>query len=106
MIEGTYTNATDATLAFYAFLLLLLIIALLWVRRSTNRHYGGDVVRIKRVWQWDPDHVQVIEGQALAWSIDKDGVGHVTIRKDDGSVVTITHSVNTPGEVTTEVRFL
>lgn len=153
MMTGTYADPTDATLALYALLLLLLTVALLWIRRMGGKSHeqlemeqeehlldkieeklstskaddeafercvqqarlysaikNSKRIELTRVWVCDRTHVEVVVGEALAWCVGADGVAWVTIKKDDGHVLTIPHSVPAElhrkyGMVPVEVKF-
>lgn len=152
MMIGTYADPTDATLAFYALLLLLLIVALLWIRRMGGKsheqlemeqeeHLLGKLkdapplteaemealarctsgarlysaiksskrIQVTRAWRFDPEHIEHTIGEPLAFGVDHNGCGWVTIKKDDGHVTHIMHfiadGVNSHGMEIVEVKF-
>lgn len=67
-------------------------------------------IRVTRVWTFDPDHVETVEGEPLAFSVSPDGTGWVTIKKDDGHVLSIPHTVPSArqalGMTIVEARFV
>lgn len=153
MMAGAYIDPTDATLAFYALLLLLLIVALLWVRRTGGKSHeqlemeqeehllaklrdapplteaeqdamarcerearlyslvkNSKRIQITRAWRFDPDHAEVIVGEPVAFGVDHNGSGWVTIKKDDGHITHVQHSIadgaNSYGMEIVEAKFI
>lgn len=126
MMAGAYTDPADATLAFYALLLLLLIVARLWVssrggksheqlEMEQEEHLLGKLknskrIQVTRAWRFDPEHIEHTIGEPLAFGVDHNGCGWVTIKKDDGRVVTIMHSIadgaSSHGMEIVEVKFI
>ena len=66
-------------------------------------------IQVTRAWRFDPDHTEVIVGEPLAFGVDHNGCGWVTIKKDDGHVTHIMHfiadGVNSHGMEIVEVKF-
>lgn len=66
-------------------------------------------IQVTRAWRFDPGHVEHTVGEALVFGVSADGCGWVTIKKDDGHVVTIQHfiadGVNSHGMEIVEVKF-
>lgn len=67
-------------------------------------------IQITRTWRSDPEHAEVIVGEPLAFGVDHNGCGWVTIKKDDGHVTHIMHfiadGVNSFGMEIVEVKFI
>lgn len=67
-------------------------------------------IQVIRAWRPDPEHTELIVGEPLAFGVDHNGCGWVTIKKDDGHVTHIMHfiagSVNSFGMEIVEVKFI
>lgn len=67
-------------------------------------------IQVTRAWRFDPEHIEHTVGEPLAFGVDHNGCGWVTIKKDDGHVTHIMHfiadGVNSFGMEIVEVKFI
>lgn len=67
-------------------------------------------IRVTRCYSHDISDPEVTEGEPLIFGVSRDGAGWVTIKKDDGRVVCVQHSMppeqNQYGLVVLEARFI
>lgn len=71
-------------------------------------------LRVRKVWSVEPDHEIVVEGRPVNFWTDPAGVAHVSVRQDDGLVVSTAYYYppTTPGwsgghgETIIEVRYV
>ena len=67
-------------------------------------------IQVTRAWRFDPGHTEVIVGEPVAFGVDHNGCGWVTIKKDDGHITHVQHfisdSVNSYGMEIVEAKFI